>query len=243
MASWVRLHVILDNEPAPGLARGWGWSVYLEAPGWRGLFDADTEPSKVEHNAEALGVDLSRLDWALLSHHHYDHKGGFPAVARARPGLPVYVPPGCDGTLERLGLKPRVARAPTPVAEAGGEAWSSGPLRAPGWGLWEHALALRVGSGVLVVVGCSHPGADRLAEAALRAAGGGRLLAVIGGFHGPPPEVLDRLAGMAEAVCPTHCSGPEALAYLERRHPDRLCRARTGSTLKVTPWGVEVESY
>jgi 7,8-dihydropterin-6-yl-methyl-4-(beta-D-ribofuranosyl)aminobenzene 5'-phosphate synthase len=239
----LRLYVIVDNTPAPGLASEWGWSVYLETPRWRGIFDADTSPGAVEANAGELGVDLSRLDWGFLSHHHYDHKGGYPAVARARPGLPVYVPPGCDGSMASWGLRPRVVEAPQPLGEAAGEAWSSGPLRSGLWGLREHALAVRVGDGVVVVVGCSHPGADRLAEAAARAAGAERILAVIGGFHGPSRETLERLASMAEAVCPTHCSGEEAVRYLERRHPERLCRARTGSVLTVTPDGVVVERY
>ena len=242
--SWLRLQVLVDNTPNPRLRGEWGWSLYLEAPGWRAIFDADTSPSRLEENARELGARLDRLDWGFLSHHHLDHKGGYPAVARARPGLPVYVPPGCDGSMRRWGLEPRVARTPQPIPEAGGAAWTSGALHAGAWGLWEHALAVILeGGAAVVVVGCSHPGADRLVEEAARAAGVGRLLAVIGGFHGPSRGVLDRLAGMAERVCPTHCSGEEAVRYLERRHPDKLCLARTGTTIRATPAGLVVESY
>ncbi|MEB2836864.1 MAG: MBL fold metallo-hydrolase [Desulfurococcales archaeon] len=241
MVGWLRLYVLDDNEPAPGFRSEWGWSVYLEAPGWRAIFDADTSPSIIEYNAGELGVDLGRLEWGFLSHHHYDHKGGYPAIARARPGLRVYVPPGETGDMASWGLEPVVVKGPTRVA---GDALSTGPLSSGLWGIEEHALAVEVeGLGLVVIVGCSHPGVDRLAEAAARAAGARGVAVVIGGFHGPSRATLDRLAGMARWICPTHCSGSEAKEYVRTTYPDKYCAARTGSVLQVDRDGPALERY
>ncbi len=236
---WLRLVVLDDNEGAPGLVNEWGWSVYLESPAWRAIFDADTSPRVVEYNASELGVDLSSLDWGFLSHHHYDHKGGYPAVARARPGLRVYVPPGETGDMRGWGLDPVIVREPGRVEEG---AYTTGPLHSGWWGVEEQALAVEVeGLGLVVIVGCSHPGVDRLAEAAARAAGGERVALVIGGFHGPSTRTLDRLAAIADKICPTHCSGDEAKRYVRERYPDKYCGARTGTILKITGGGMEHE--
>ena len=40
------------------------------------LFDTGWTPRNVLENAEMLGVDLSRAEDVVLSHHHYDHVGG-----------------------------------------------------------------------------------------------------------------------------------------------------------------------
>ncbi len=45
------------------------------------LLDTGTSFSAV-HNAETLGIDLSRVDKIVLSHGHYDHTGGLREVLR-----------------------------------------------------------------------------------------------------------------------------------------------------------------
>ncbi len=69
----MRLVVVVDNRAKEGLRKEWGWSAYIEAHGHRALFDAGASPSTLEFNAKRLGLDLSRLDFAVLSHHHGDH--------------------------------------------------------------------------------------------------------------------------------------------------------------------------
>ncbi len=225
-----RLVVLNDNEPSPGLRNEWGWSLYIEHDGVRVLFDANTDYRVIEFNSRALGVDLSRLDYAVLSHWHRDHYGGFPAVSAAAPGLRVYAPPGPAPRLERLGLEVVVLREPT-VLPGGLE--TVGPFYAESVGLYEQALLVQSRRGPILVVGCSHPGVDRIAAAAVEQAGGA-LFMVIGGFHSPSPEVLDRLAGYVEGyICPAHCSGDEAKQYIATHYPTMYCGVRTGSEIVV----------
>jgi len=56
-----------------------GWSVFIEYDGFKILFDTGLDIS-VCRNADALGIDLRRIDKIVLSHGHPDHTGGLRQV-------------------------------------------------------------------------------------------------------------------------------------------------------------------
>ena len=82
--------VLVDNNAREGLTAAHGLSLYVETDGRRILFDFGPKGELLLQNAEALGVDLSKVDFAVLSHGHYDHSGGLEAFLRANPKAPVY---------------------------------------------------------------------------------------------------------------------------------------------------------
>lgn len=54
----------------------WSFAAWVEVGDRAFLFDTGWSPGNVLHNAEALGIDLSRAEDLVLSHHHGDHTGG-----------------------------------------------------------------------------------------------------------------------------------------------------------------------
>lgn len=56
-----------------------GLSFFIEAGDSRILFDTGQNLA-IAHNAEVLGIDLSRIDTVVLSHGHYDHSGGLKSL-------------------------------------------------------------------------------------------------------------------------------------------------------------------
>ena len=56
-----------------------GLSFYIETPESKFLFDCG-HTGAAWRNAVKMGVDLSEVDFVALSHSHYDHAGGFPAL-------------------------------------------------------------------------------------------------------------------------------------------------------------------
>lgn len=77
--------IVNDTMPAP-LRSEHGLAVWcrVEPIGGRPftiLLDTGQTPETLAYNAEKLGVDLSTLDYVLLSHGHYDHTGGLPALS------------------------------------------------------------------------------------------------------------------------------------------------------------------
>ena len=59
----------------------WGLSILIETDEVNVLLDTGRSIS-ASYNADALGIDLSRIDKLVLSHGHYDHTGGLRHVLR-----------------------------------------------------------------------------------------------------------------------------------------------------------------
>jgi 7,8-dihydropterin-6-yl-methyl-4-(beta-D-ribofuranosyl)aminobenzene 5'-phosphate synthase len=74
------------------LTKDWGFSALVEHDGKRILFDTGNDAAKFEHNVKALGVDLTKLDFAVISHRHADHATGLRYVLSVNPNVTVYVP-------------------------------------------------------------------------------------------------------------------------------------------------------
>lgn len=87
----MRICVLAEDrtlEPAFGCEHG--LSLYVEAAGKRVLFDMGQTDLFLQ-NAGRMGVDLSLVDFAVLSHGHYDHGGGLTAFLHCNKQAPVFV--------------------------------------------------------------------------------------------------------------------------------------------------------
>jgi 7,8-dihydropterin-6-yl-methyl-4-(beta-D-ribofuranosyl)aminobenzene 5'-phosphate synthase len=60
----------------------WGFAALIEADGHTVLFDTGARPGTVLKNAGELGIDLSTVHTAVLSHNHWDHTGGLVTLRR-----------------------------------------------------------------------------------------------------------------------------------------------------------------
>jgi 7,8-dihydropterin-6-yl-methyl-4-(beta-D-ribofuranosyl)aminobenzene 5'-phosphate synthase len=74
------------------LRKDWGFSAFVEHNGKRILFDTGNDAAIFEHNVKALGIDLTKLDFVIISHRHTDHTTGLRYVLKVNPSVTVYVP-------------------------------------------------------------------------------------------------------------------------------------------------------
>jgi 7,8-dihydropterin-6-yl-methyl-4-(beta-D-ribofuranosyl)aminobenzene 5'-phosphate synthase len=58
------------------MQKDWGYAVLVEYGGKRILFDTGNNPDILAQNAKAKDIDLSKLDFVVMSHRHGDHMGG-----------------------------------------------------------------------------------------------------------------------------------------------------------------------
>lgn len=64
----------------------------MEAGGKRILFDTGNNSEIFAHNIKAKGVDLTQLDFVVMSHRHGDHMGGLNYLLRINPDVMIYAP-------------------------------------------------------------------------------------------------------------------------------------------------------
>ncbi len=67
-----------------------GLSLYIETKKHKILFDFG-QSDLFAINAQKLGIDLSKVDIAFLSHAHYDHSGGIQKFLEINSIAPIYI--------------------------------------------------------------------------------------------------------------------------------------------------------
>lgn len=105
--------------------------------------------------------------------------------------------------------------------------------------LRELSLALSTPKGVVLVVGCSHPGIEKIVEAAARI--DPRVLLVVGGFHMPaaPDDQIAKVATAlhdtwrVERLAPGHCTGEPTFAQFKKLWGTNYLYAGVGTTLDL----------
>jgi 7,8-dihydropterin-6-yl-methyl-4-(beta-D-ribofuranosyl)aminobenzene 5'-phosphate synthase len=91
-----------------------GLAILIETEGKRLLFDTGQSGTVLLRNLGLLGVDPGTIDALAISHAHYDHTGGLPALLEhLRPGTALYANPDLfrerfsrkEGQLKDVGLR------------------------------------------------------------------------------------------------------------------------------------------
>lgn len=115
----MRITCLIENTLYPeaaGCGCEHGLSLYIETCGRKILFDMG-QTEQFAENAAVLGVDLSAVDTAVLSHGHYDHGGGLKRFLAVNDRAPVYLSryafePHYNGTEKYIGLDTSLADHP-----------------------------------------------------------------------------------------------------------------------------------
>lgn len=255
------------------MQKDWGYAAFIEYGGKRILFDTGNNADVLAHNAKAKGIDLTKLDFVIMSHRHGDHMGGMAYLLSMNPKVKIYAPKegfgvyGADlpSTFYRkdasLPPEQRYYDGTPPEVMRFGAAWPDANFHlidknteiAPGihliaqvsdkpgtLELKEISLAIDTSDGMVVVVGCSHPGVDKIVEAAAKI--NPRIHFVAGGFHQvvSKDEEIDRIVAALHDtfkvayVAPGHCTGEPTFAALKKAFGDRYLYAGLGVSYSLT---------
>ena len=271
-----RVTILYDAFGKPSnLKRGWGYSVLVEYGGKRILFDTGSDSSDFAYNAKTLGVDLTLLDFVVLTHRHGDHTSGLNHVLSVNPKVKVYTPaegaafgtPTGPGLLKLIRRKVdsvpdelRYFAGDPPAKMAAGTPWPTAQFSQireptevlPGFFLFstqsdvtgtqemnEISMAIKTPKGIVVFVGCSHPGIEKILAAASKI--DSQIHAVFGGFHlvDIPDAEVTRMATAfkdkwkIERMAPGHCTGQFAFAEFIRVFGANFDRAGLGSVIAL----------
>lgn len=112
----MRIVTLVENTACrEDLAAEHGLSLYIETANRRILFDAGQSDAFAD-NGEKLGIDLSGVDLAVLSHGHYDHGGGLGKFLQINGTAPVWMNPHAfgehyNGNAKYIGLDQSLAES------------------------------------------------------------------------------------------------------------------------------------
>ena len=269
----VQITVLYDAfGKASAMQKDWGYAALIEYGGKRILFDTGNNGDILAQNAKAKGIDLSRLDFVVMSHRHGDHMGGMAYLLSVNPKVKIYAPKegfgvyGADlpSTFYRkdASLPPaeRYYDGAPPAVMRFGAAWPGANFElidktteiAPGLHLIalasdkpgtlelrELSLAISTPDGMVIVLGCSHPGIDKIVAAA--AAINPRIHFIVGGLHlvvSNDQEIEKTVATLRDTfkvafVAPGHCTGEPTFTALKKAFGDRYLYAGLGTTFSL----------
>ena len=254
----MKLITLIENTTlSPNLTAEHGLSLYLETGNHKILFDMGSSPAFAE-NAVKLGVDLRKIDFAILSHGHYDHGGGLARFLDLNQTAPVYVNrhafgPHYNASDKYIGLDTALQNHPrliftegeTPIAPGltlhtlpFPPADTSGLQRMEGGRLLpedfrhEQYLMIEEAGKRILISGCSHKGILPIANHF-------RPHILVGGFHLmkiTDPEILDTYARGLPAnttYYTGHCTGSAQFERLKTTLSPRLFSIPTGSIFEL----------
>jgi len=108
--------VLIDNIGSGELSGEWGLSLHIDYEGKHFLLDTGASDRFLE-NARRLGIDIGDVDFAILSHAHYDHTNGLAAFLSANSKAPVFLSPAAeDNCYAGLGFLSKYIGMPKGVA-------------------------------------------------------------------------------------------------------------------------------
>ena len=88
-----QITVLYDAFGKPStMKKDWGFSALIEYGGKRILFDTGNNADIFAHNVKEAGVDLTDLDFVVVSHRHGDHTSGLNYLMTINPEVPIYAP-------------------------------------------------------------------------------------------------------------------------------------------------------
>lgn len=90
----MKLTIVVDNISDSGIKGEWGFSGLVEFNGKKVLIDAGSSRLFLR-NMKRLNLDVGQIDYAVLSHAHYDHANGLPALLKKNQKAKLYLREGC----------------------------------------------------------------------------------------------------------------------------------------------------
>lgn len=253
----MKLTVLIENTAPDALLREHGLSVYINYNNAPVLLDGGSS-GKFMENAKSLGVDITSVKLAVLSHGHYDHGDGLAAFLAQNKQAAVYFRPAAleehwsdnGGERHYIGLSDEVKDL---LARRGRQADGLTRLMP---GVWlvpdsvahEQSLVLEGEDGLVVLNSCCHAGAGYIVRGVKEAFPGKRVRALIGGLHlmgknthclGVAPGIVKNLGKWlfeelgVGTLYTGHCTGDPAFDLLKEAYPERVVRLTTGLEVEL----------
>ncbi len=229
--------IVFDNYnySHPELKSLWGFSAYLKK--YHLLFDTGSNGPALLENIKALDLDVAEIEYLFISHSHWDHIGGLDAILERNPNITLFVPVSLSKHLikDLRTLAKEVIVITDKPQKLFGNLYSTGIL---GDDMPEQSLIID-GEKPVVLTGCGHYGITNIVNTASQTINKTIHMAV-GGFHlmySEEKEIADTILSLKECgvvfVCPTHCTGDQAIEMFKKSFGDQYIQGGIGAKIEI----------
>lgn len=235
LGSEYMIKIYYDNQTSsPKFLPGWGFSALVKYNGTNILFDTGGDEKILRWNMKRFDSDAKYIKYVFISHHHWDHVNGLGGILRKDQN--VYIlqsfPKSIKEKIEKYGANRIEVTEFTEILPG---VYSTGPL---GQEIEEQALILDTSDGLIVLVGCSHPGIDKMLKFAKDKLKKDVYL-VVGGFHLYQKSMafVKNLAKELKdlgirKVGPCHCTGSQAISIFKQEFGNDFIEVKAGSIVE-----------
>ena len=234
-AGTVTVTIIYDNLwHDDRLEIDWGFAALIETGDQTILFDTGTRGDMFLRNFRTLGKDPNEIDALVISHAHGDHTGGMEALFETGVRPTTYLLGAFPAELRNRVASVTEVVEPEPGDEILGGVFTTGRV---GDAIPEQSLVIPTANGLVVIMGCAHPGAVTITER-VQELSDESIHLVMGGFHFfdvDRSQISATVDGMrnlgVEKIGVTHCSGMLALTAFSRAYESDFVPLGVGRVL------------
>ncbi|MFB0555396.1 MAG: MBL fold metallo-hydrolase [Phycisphaerae bacterium] len=257
----ISITVTYDNNPCEqGLNTDWGFAAFINGIDKTILFDTGPPTlSSLLDNMQKLAIEPNSIDTVVLSHIHGDHTGGLSSFLEKNPNVTIYLPESFPKKfkdnarnsgakiIEVNPVRSKTSTSPEgmPFGHNGVKeseqicenVYSTGRL-----GKWikEQSLIIRTDKGLVVIIGCAHPGIVNIVNT-VKTLMKDDILLVMGGFHlewatkGRIEKIISTFKRLGvRYVGPCHCSGHKARSLFEKHFGSNYINIGAGKVITLT---------
>jgi len=211
----MKITIVYDNTSIrKNLIPNHGFACIIEAYGKKILFDTGSNGKILLENIKKLNLDITKIDEIFISHDHWDHTGGLAEILK-KISCKIYVP-----TSFKFYKKNSNLIFIDKLTCLHKNFFSTGTLKKI-----EQSLIIKTKKGLVIIVGCSHPGLKNILQ---KASTLGKTFFLIGGLHDfDEYEILKNL----KFICPTHCT--KHINEIKDYYPKKFVPGGVGQIIKL----------
>ncbi|MEA1986446.1 MAG: MBL fold metallo-hydrolase [Candidatus Marinimicrobia bacterium] len=212
----MKITIVYDNTSfKDDLTADWGFSCVIETDNRKILFDTGGSGKILLKNIADLNIDPLSIDDIIISHPDFDHIGGLSTFLLLNKTATIHIPISFRGIHYPNEVK--YYNKPTKIYE---NIFLSGELDKR-----EQSLAINTDKGLVLIIGCGHPGVEKIMNSVSQF---GNIYAIVGGLHGFKEfKVLENL----KYVCPTHCT--KYKEKIKSLYPEKYIEGGVGKIINL----------